>query len=402
MKYPICYLIGALFSIQAASATPLELHIDADYSISTEAAQSIELGVKTALAEVENTVAGSKFIVVPKDHRGNVKRSHRTMKQSLENENALAIIGGLHSPPYLAHRDFINQSEILLLLPWSAAGPITRPAEGQENWIFRLSVDDFRTGEFFMREAVDKGGCTKVGLLLVDTGWGRANAITLRKALNDRGMEPSITTYIPASGGSSEAVLAAEDIARTRSDCIIILSNWDNGSKAINALHDRMKDIRVFSHWGIMGGDFAGHVPHQTREALQIEVLQTCGLRREKNGNSVLTAALKQTNAGYRRLSDISAPTGFTHGYDLAKVLIAAVKQASKSPDWGKDIRAKRRAVRHALEQLDEPVDGILKTYEKPFSAYSPDNIYAHEALGVHDLCFARFAENGELVDMSN
>lgn len=51
--------------------------------------------------------------------------------------------------------------------------------------------------------------------------------------------------------------------------------------------------------------------------------------------------------------------------------------------------------MRDALERLEEPIPGLLKTYQRPFSSEGAD---AHEALGADDLCLARYDEAGNIV----
>lgn len=382
-----------------AGAGPLELYIDADYSINTDSAEAIELGVRTALDEVGYRLGGEEVSVVPMDHRGNVKRSRRTMERFVESDSALALIGGLHSPPYLTHRNYMNQNGILTLLPWSAGGPITRAAPGAENWIFRVSVDDFKSGEFFLRKAVEQGGCKAPGLALLDTGWGRDNFTTLLAALEARGMRAAAVAFFPVLVGRAAAETVADEIRATDADCVILVANTGNGERIINALHQRAPRLRVFSHWGILGAGFADHVSHDIRAAMQLRVLQTCGFKREAEGSPVLERALARAMPGATSLSDISAPTGFVHGYDLTRLLIAAAEQAAATPAWSGDIAARRAAVKKALEALQTPVQGILKTYDAPFGPYSPEAPDAHEALGEADLCMARFGKDGQLED---
>ncbi|GAM55293.1 hypothetical protein JCM19231_5125 [Vibrio ishigakensis] len=50
-----------------------------------------------------------------------------------------------------------------------------------------------------------------------------------------------------------------------------------------------------------------------------------------------------------------------------------------------------------ALESLHSPIEGLIKTYNTPFSAFSRDNIDAHEALGAKDLCMATFDEHNAI-----
>lgn len=382
---------------QSAVAQTLELHIDADYSISVDASLSIESGVRTALSEVGGQIAGYQIDVVANDHRGNVKRSLRTMENFLENDRALAVVGGLHSPPYLTNQKFINQNGVLTLLPWSAAGPITRPALGDDNWIFRLSVDDFKTAPFLVDEAMQGGECTDIGLVLIDTGWGRGNQAALSAVLNTRGSPPVFSQFFGSNINATNADILAKDFAVSGADCAIILSDWDNGAEVMLALHERAPNARIFSHWGIMGGAFAQRVPNDIRADLDLRVLQTCGLRREADGSDILSAALRAADETFDSLSDVPAQTGFVHGYDLTRIFIAAVRQASTTQEWNGNIVAKRLAVRNALEQLDGAVEGILKTYATPFEPYTTENIDAHEALGSADLCMAKFNTDGIL-----
>lgn len=380
-----------------ADAQPLEIHIDADYSISSDVAVSIELGIRTALAQSGDQLGGHSVSIVPRDHRGNGKRSRRTMEHFLSNANALVMFGGMHSPPYLSNQSYVNENGILYLLPWSAAGPITRPQSGTSNWFFRLSVDDAKAGGFFVRQAVDSGRCTRLALVLIDTGWGRANHASLTKALAERGMAPAHVEFFSVSIGQSTARTLAANVKRANADCVIMLSDWNSGANIALALHESDTGIQVFSHWGIMGGGFVDAVPHQVRADLNLRVLQTCGLAREHLGNAVLRQALDQAIAPNSRLNSVPAPTGFVHGYDLARILIAATDQAKGDPRWQGDIQAKRAALKDALEGLETSVDGILATYSPPFRIYTPNDPDAHEALGEDNLCLARFATDGRL-----
>ncbi len=378
---------------------PLELFIDADYSISSAAAESIELGVRTALDEVGYRLGGQDVVVVRKDHRGNVKRSRRTMDQYLESRTALALIGGLHSPPYLTYREFINANEVLTLLPWSAAGPITRGQRDQANWLFRLSVDDMQSGEFLIREAVDNANCDKVALILLETGWGRANLMTLTKALQNRGLEPQTIQFFAASIGNATAETVAENIIRSGAKCGVLLANWFDGATLTNAVFERQSDFRIFSHWGITGGEFANVVSHDVRQGTKLTILQTCGFRREKEGNQILTSALDRAGFPGGNLSNVPAPTGFVHGYDLTRVLIAAANQAATRNEWGGGIKERRLALHQALENLSTPVPGILNTYDPPFRPHGTGDGAAHEALTGEDLCMASFNKDGHLED---
>lgn len=399
-------VIGVAFALLAfadhggnARAEPLKILIDADFSMERNAAEAIELGIRTALSEVRSEIGGKRVVVERHDHRGNSKRSRLTLKRFLKDDNTLAIFGGLHSPPYLTYRDFINTNDVLMLLPWSAAGPITRAAEDERNWIFRLSVDDRKAGPFLIAQA-QRSGCERIGLALVDTGWGRANRVSMSKALEKLGRAPSRIVMFADQLGESGARDLAEQMTVARADCLILLSTAATGAKISKALDHANVNIRIFSHWGVLGGDFPKLVPHEMRQRLQLQVLQTCGLLREKAGSPVLRKALD--NAMVSQLAEISAPAGFTHGYDLTRLLIAAAEQAKRAPGWSSSIVEKRRALKQALEALEQPVPGILDIYKKPFEPYALSRPDAHEALGAEHLCMTVFQSDGRLADAHN
>ncbi len=393
---------SAVISSGPVAAEPLRLYIDADYSISHEAAEAIELGVRTALREAGSTLGGVPIDILPRDHRANVKRSHKTLRSFLKDEQGLAVIGGMHSPPYLTHKDYINENRILTLLPWSAAGPITRPAGTDENWIFRLSVDDSKAGRFLVEQAVNEGGCGRIALILVDTGWGRANLKTMTASLAELGETASYHKLFATTLGEEGARSIASEVAASQSDCVIMLALATEGAYLTHALHARLEGVKIFSHWAILGREYPKAVDDQVRRDVGLRVLQTCGLKLEREGRGTIRTALQNASIDLSSLADVPATTGFVHGYDLTRLLIAAAEQASKTPEWSGSIRDKRAALKTALEALQSPVDGILRTYVQPFAEYRADRPDAHEALGANDLCMAAFRQDGRLEDASH
>ncbi|MGB0899946.1 MAG: ABC transporter substrate-binding protein, partial [Psychrobium sp.] len=160
-KFKIWLLvIGILLSFSMNASTkepqPLHLYLDADFTTMSAAANAIELGINTALSEEAHKINGYQIKIIRKNHRGNSRRSTKHLQQFIEDKNAIAVFGGLHSPPLLSNKTFINQHQILTLVPWAAAGPITR-STNSENWIFRLSIDDSNAGEFIINQALKQG-----------------------------------------------------------------------------------------------------------------------------------------------------------------------------------------------------------------------------------------------------
>ena len=78
------------------------------------------------------------------------------------------------------------------------------------------------------------------------------------------------------------------------------------------------------------------------------------------------------------------AAAGVAHAYDLMHLLALAIAQAGTTD---------RATVRNALEQLPRH-QGLIKTYERPFSPQD------HDALGPEQLLMTRYREDGALVPL--
>lgn len=232
---------------QADETGPMTLHIDADFGISRDSAEAIELGIRAALRLAGDRMAGEKVEVVRRNHAGNVRRAHATMTSAAADPRALAMSGGLHSPPHLARRPEISARGLPTLLPWSAAGPITRLAGDGPNYLFRLSVDDTKAGRFLVAGALEKG-CTAMALLLLDTGWGHANHDPIVAALAERGSTPAHTQFFPVGMSEAMANALVRDIAATGADCVLMLANGREGAFFVNALAETGEDTHLLSH----------------------------------------------------------------------------------------------------------------------------------------------------------
>ena len=53
-----------------------------------------------------------------------------------------------------------------------------------------------------------------------------------------------------------------------------------------------------------------------------------------------------------------------------------------------------RQVLRQALYNLPKGVEGLVKTYQQPFSPLSPSNPDGHEALSKAHIVLGRFAED--------
>ncbi|MGK0341398.1 MAG: branched-chain amino acid transport system substrate-binding protein, partial [Candidatus Azotimanducaceae bacterium] len=165
----------------SSAADIVHLYIDADRTGTRASGIAIERGIRLALHENRYRLGGKNVKLVIRDHHGSSVRSKAHLEEYLQDDKALVLFSGLHSPPLLENLKFINENKVLVLDPWAAAGPITR-FPSKDNWIFRLSVDDSKAGTVIVENALEEG-YRKLYLLLEETGWGKSNEKTMKQAL---------------------------------------------------------------------------------------------------------------------------------------------------------------------------------------------------------------------------
>ena len=398
-KYVFLVIITLMMINNAAQAKPTyHLYLDADQTGAKASGVSIEQGIRTALHQVNNTLGGMPVKLIVKDHHGSSLRSKRHLEEFLNDPQALAIFSGLHSPPLLNNLAFINENKILLLDPWAAAGPITRYSKG-ENWIYRLSIDDSKAGNVIVNSAI-KEGFTKPFLLLEETGWGRSNFNTMKKALAQQGLKAEGTKWFNWNLGKTSAKMIFRDIAATKADCILMVANAHEGKTFAKALLSLPKAIRlpIRSHWGITGGDFPEIIHAQSRKGIDLKFLQTrfsfISSPSTPFNENVFNNAKHLFPALIQSKQDITAPTGFIHAYDLTKLLIRAIKKSQLKGD----IIQKRYSIRQSLETLNSPIKGLIKTYKMPFTKFTKSSPDAHEALAIEDFVMAYYGDNNQII----
>jgi len=375
----------------------VRLYLDSDRTINSASTHSIEAGIRVALHEHGGKLDGRDVELVLLDHRGNVKRSRRSFEKFADDPAALAIFGGMHSPPLLAHRDaLINARRLLTLDPWAAAGPITRPPT-KENWVFRLSVDDSNAGVFIAEQAIRRG-VKKPALLLEKTGWGESNHQTMSGAIRDRlGVDSSVAWFNWGASDSSIRIML-RDIIASGADAVFFVGNVREGVALVRIMAESDGELAlpIYSHWGITGGDFYEQVGWEKLSALDLVFIQTRyqladAAKGARQHQLLDTAQACGMFLDAKTTNDIDAPAGFVHAYDLTKIFIAAVEQAGLSGD----VRADRIKVCAALEGLEAPVTGLIREYDRPFGPYSQPGSAAHEALSIQDYTLARYTEGG-------
>ena len=381
----LAFLLLIAFSAHGAGKPPVLVGLDAEFGLdNSTSAQAIELGMRTAMAEVNaagGVLGGRMLELVTKDHRSIPARGIRNIRELAAMPDVVAVFGGRFSPVLIEQLPTLTAAKMPFIAVWSSADAIVDNGT-DPNYLFRVSLRDSLAMPHMLKSAAQRG-LKRVGLLLTSTSWGRSNQAAAERYASGAKGRPAIVQTAWYNWRDTTLMPGYQRLLAAGAEAVVLVANDDEAAilvKEIAALPPSQRRP-VISHWGVTGGNFVG----QAGPALQqvdFSVIQTFSFF---NADPKPLAAFMKTVAtvsGVRRIEDIQAPVGVAHAYDGMHLLARAIDKAGS---------AERPAVRDALEKLGS-YRGLVRRYNPPFTRDR------HEALGPEQLLMARYRADGVLV----
>ncbi|MFK5895198.1 MAG: TRAP transporter substrate-binding protein DctP, partial [Pseudomonadota bacterium] len=368
---------------------PIIIGVDADLSMDAKVSGlAIKRGASIAIDEINlnGGVLGRKMVLLVRDNKGLPSKGISNIEYFSQHPNLIAVIGGLHSAVVIAELEVIHKLAIPLLASWSSAEKVTDHSY-KPNYVFRLSANDKLVGPFIINQVIKN--YSKPAILLENSIWGKENLKTMQQSLKDKGLQfVQIETF---NRGEEDFSLSLSRIRQSGANAIIMIANPFEGQNIVKSMARQESRLPLFSHWGIIGGDFW----KQTRESLKkidLTFFQTFSFLSKLNDNAQFLGEMYLQRYGLDSVSQISAPAGVAQSYELVHLLAQAIKQAgSINFDSKKTASITRSTVRQAMENI-KSYNGVFKMYSPPFSTVN------HNALDESDYIMAKFDQTGAII----
>ena len=376
-------LATAAFAAFSAGAYAQDIKLgyngDLSASPSAQSGQAAVLGMEAAIADLNAAggALGRKFTLVTRDDVSAPPKSIQNMSDLVDNEKVVAVFGPTNSGNAMAWKHIANQKKIPVLGNVGSGTDITKPmSAGADNYLFRVSmVDREQVAALMAYVKRNTAGSKVVGLMAETTGYGQGGLKDMEEIAKLQDIKIAATERFGV--GDTDMTSQLSKMKAANVDTVVV---WAQGTP-IAQLVRSMEKINYFpltlTSWAadnITFYDAAGkalaekpifmRTVSETRTPVQQKLFDRIG-------------------------SKLKAPGSFSfalHGYDSVLLLAQAMKQANSTDG---------AAVRAALEDLKTPVQGVLKTYEKPFSKTN------HEALTAKDLVWIRW-KDGKLLPYSD
>jgi branched-chain amino acid transport system substrate-binding protein len=361
---------------QNASKEPVKIGLVA--ALTGESALSGEAiirGLTIAIDEVNEAggvLGGRKLELIRRDDESTPAKGIAVTRESIEQEKVAIVFGGLDSPVSLAMLPVIHELKTPYMGVWAAATNITRN-DFDPNYAFRVSANDNLVDRFLLQYAKEKHKVSKVGLILINNPWGESNQKGFEEWAPKSNIEIAGVEKFNEKDNDITAQLTR--LKNAGAEALMLVANAAPAAQVMRSLTRINWDVPIVSHWGISGGRFpelAGNI------ASKVEFVQTYSFFNKQS--NVGEKVLNKLNQKFqlKEPNQILAPVGIANAYDALMLTAKAIEIAGTTE--GEKLQA-------AFLNLPQ-YKGLIKTYNKPFSA---DN---HDALTEDDYIMVRWQGN--------
>lgn len=366
-------------SPSAATGEPVKIGLVAAITGgSALSGEAITWGLTVAIDEVNQNggvMGGRPLELITRDDESTPAKGVSAARELIEQENVAIVFGGIDSPVSLAMLPVFHELEVPYMGVWAAATGITQN-DFDPNYAFRVSANDNIVDRFLMKHVSETYDTEKVGLVLINNPWGESNEAGFKQWAPEYGLEIVGTEKFNDSDTDMSAQLTR--LREAGAAALLLVANAAPGAQMMKSLTRLGWEVPVISHWGISGGRFSELAGPDANKVVFVQTYSFYG-EQEALGEKVLSEL--QSKFDLSGPSEILAPVGTANAYDALHLTALALDAAGTTDG---------PTLREAFYDLPT-YEGLIKTYEAPFS---PDS---HDALTEEDYILVQW-EGSEIV----
>jgi branched-chain amino acid transport system substrate-binding protein len=314
---------------------------------------SMRDGVRLAVKEINAAggVAGKKIEIIERDDEAKNERGVQIAQELINKEKVVATVGFINTGVALASQRFYQEAKIPVMNNVATGTIVTKQFTG-DNYIFRNAARDEIQAPMIVKEAIEKRGFKKVAILADSTNYGQLGREDLEKALKAKGITPVATEKFNIKDvDMTPQLLKAKEAG---AEVILTYAIGPELAQIANSMAKLGWKKPMIGSWTLSMANFIDTAGKNGEGARMPQTfIQEANTKKRK---AFIDSYLKEFKPKNGR---IDSPVSAAQGYDSIYLLAAAIKQ-SGSTDGVK--------IREALENLNEKVEGVVTTYDKPFS----------------------------------
>ncbi len=350
----------------AHAAEPIKIGVAGPFTGgSSSMGVSMRDGVRMATDEINKAggVLGRQLLLVERDDEAKNERGVQIAQELINKEKVTATVGYINTGVALASQRFYQEARIPVMNNVATGSLITRQFDDQpENYIFRNSAHDSIQAPMIVEEAITRRGFKRVAILADSTNYGQLGRADLETALGQKGVKAvAVEKFNIKDVDMTPQLLKAKEAG---AEAVLTYAIGPELAQIANGMTKLGWKVPMIGSWTLSMANFIDNAGPGGEGARmpQTFIQEPTTPKRQ----SFIVNYLKTFNP---KNSRIDSPVSAAQGYDSVYLLAAAIQQAGSTD--GPKIKA-------ALEDLRAPVEGVVTTYIRPFTAKDHEAITAN------------------------
>ena len=342
----------------ATAADTIKIGVTGPYTGgSSSMGVSMRDGVRLAAQEINKAggVLGKQIQLIERDDEAKNERGVQIAQELINKEQVVATMGFINTGVALASQRFYQEAKIPVFNNVATGSIVTQQFKAPEfpdNYIFRNAAHDSIQAPMIVEEAITRRGFKKVAILADSTNYGQLGRDDLEKALTAKGVKAvAVEKFNVKDVDMTAQLLKAKEAG---AEAILTYAIGPELAQIANGMTKLGWKVPMIGSWTLSMANFIDNAGPGGEGARmpQTFIQEPNTMKRKAFIDSYLKTFKPKNNR-------IDSPVSAAQGYDSVYLLTAAIKQAGTTEG---------PKVREALENLQAKVEGVVTTYEKPFT----------------------------------
>jgi len=387
-KLPVSLLV-LILALPAVAADTIKLAITGPFSGgSAPMGASMRDGAKLAIQQINDAggveVGGKKLKIetIERDDEAKNERGALIAQELAAMPNLSGVIGSVNTGVVMAGDRHLQEKGVTkIITPAAGSASMTQwLGKAQNLSIFRFAAHDGIQAQMVVEEAINRK-LTKVALLHDATNYGVSGRDDLIREIKKQGDKLKVVATEKFNIGDKDMTA---QLLRARSGGAEAILIWAIGPELAAVANGEAKigmKAPLIGGWTLSMSNFIDNAGKNGNGALMPQTFI------EDPITPKVKAFIDQYHKTYR-VERIPSAVSAAQGYDAVYIFAAAVKQAGSTDT---------KKITQALEDLQEPVVGVIATWRHPYSKWDPNNVETHEAFR-RENCVMGMVKDGHVV----
>jgi branched-chain amino acid transport system substrate-binding protein len=387
-RWLLPFLIS-LFALPTFAADSITLAITGPFTGgSAPMGVSMRDGAKLAISEINNAggvqvgAAKMKIEVIERDDEAKNERGALIAQELASTPGLSAVIGSVNTGVVLAGDRHLQEKGITkIITPAAGSASMTQwVGKVPDLSIFRFAAHDGIQASMVVEEAINRK-FTKVAILHDATNYGVSGRDDLQREIKKQGDKLQVVATEKFNIGDKDMTA---QLLRAKSGGAQAILIWAIGPELAAVANGKAKmgmAAPLIGGWTLSMSNFIDNAGKNGNGALMPQTFI----------EEPITPKAKAFIEAYHKtygVTRIPSAVSAAQGYDAVYIFAAAVKQAGS---------ADTHKIKAALEDLKDPVRGVIAIWKHPYTKWDMNNVETHEAFR-REHCVMGMVQDGKVV----